>query len=85
MDSPITVVCASSHSGLGEAASSFQVAKKSKEKKKRKNSKFGKLKQLGGLFVINKSYLLRDSVSRKALKKQEQCVLLLSGIFFFTL
>ena len=55
---------------LGEAASSFQVAKKSKEKKKRKNNKFWKLKQLGGLFVINKSHLLCDSVSRKALKSE---------------
>ena len=76
---------------LGEAASSkiviFKSQKKQREKKKRKNSKFWKLKQLGGLFVINKSHLLCDSVSRKEFKKREQCVLLLSGIFsfFFTL
>ena len=72
---------------LGEAASSkiviFKSQKKAKRKKKKKNSKLWKLKQLGGLFVINKSHLLCDSVSRKALKKREQCVLLLSGIFFF--
>ena len=71
---------------LGEAASSktviFKLQKKQREKKK-KNSKLWKLKQLGGLFVINKSQLLCDSLSRKALIKREQCVLLLSGIFFF--
>ena len=71
---------------LGEAASSriviFKSQKKVKrKKKKKKNGKLWKLKQLVGLFAINKSHLLCDSVSRKALKNREQCVLLLSGIF----
>ena len=72
---------------LGEAASSKIVIFKSqknvnrKKKKKKKNGKLWKLKQLVGLFAINKSHLLCDSVSRKALKNREQCVLLLSGIF----
>ena len=71
---------------LGEAASSkiviFKSQKKVKRKKKKKKyDKLWKLKQLVGLFAINKSHLLCDSVSRKALKNREQCVLLPSGIF----